>query len=129
MNFDGAAKGGQGAARGVLRDRNGDVLLVYAGQVGIGRNNVVEATALLWGLQLSRERNILELTIEGDSKLVIDLVKGEAKSGWRIRNIILDIKYILEEMRMVHLQHIYREGNQVVDVAAAMGFNVRAITC
>ena len=30
---------------------------------------------------------------------------------------------------MVHLQHIYREGNQVADAAAAMGFNVRAITC
>lgn len=30
---------------------------------------------------------------------------------------------------MVHLQHIYQEGNQVADVAAAMGFNVRAIMC
>ena len=87
----------------MLRDRNGDVLLVYAGHVGNGSNNMVEATTLLWGLQLSRERNILELTIEGDSKLVIDLVKGEAKSGWKIRNIILDIKHILEKMRMVHL--------------------------
>lgn len=78
-------------AGGVLRDMNGDVLLVYASQVGIGSNNVAEAMALLWGLQLSRERNILELTIEGDSKLVIDWVKGEAKLGWKIRNIILDI--------------------------------------
>ena len=114
---------------GVLRDRNGDVLWVYAGHVGNGSNNVAEATMLLWGLQLSRERNILELTIEGDSKLVIDMVRGEANLGWKIRNIILDIKHILEDMRMVHLQHIYREGNQVADAAAAMGFNVRAITC
>ena len=129
LNFDGAAKGGHGAAGGVLRDRNGDVLLVYAGKVGNGSNYVAEAMALLWGLQLSKERHILELTIEGDSKLVIDLVKGEARPGWKIRNIILDIKQILEEMRMVHLQHIYREGNQVADAAAAMGFNVMAITC
>ena len=64
---------------GVLRDKNGDVLLVYAGKVGNGSNNVAEAMALLWGLQLSKERQILELTIEGDSKLVIDLVKVEAR--------------------------------------------------
>ena len=122
-------KGGHGAAGGVLRDRNGDMLLVYAGKVGNGSNNVAEAMALLWGLQLSKERHILELTIEGDSKLVIDLVKGEARPGWKIRNIILDIKRILEEMRMVHLHHIYREGNQVADAAAAMVFNAMEITC
>ena len=86
---------------------NGDVLLVYVRKVGNGSNNEAEAMALLWSLQISRERQIMELTIEGNSKLVIDLVKGEARSGWKIRNIILDIKQILEEMRMVHLQHIY----------------------
>ena len=102
---------------------------VYVGQVGNGSNNVAEAMVLLWGLQLSKERQIIELTIEGDSKLVIDLVKGEARSGWKIRNIILDIKKILDEMRMAHLQHIYREGNQVADAATAMGFNAMAITC
>ena len=71
----------------------------------------------------------MELTIEGDSKLVIDLVKGEARSGWKIRNIILDIKQILNEMKIAHLQHIYWEGNQVADAVAAMGFNAMAITC
>ena len=30
---------------------------------------------------------------------------------------------------MVHLQHIYREGNQVADSAAAMGFKLREVTC
>ena len=116
-------------AGGVLRDRNGDVMLVYVSKVGNGSNNVAEAMALLWGLQLFRERQIKELTIEGDSKLVIDLVKGEARPGWNILNIILDIKQVLNEMKIAHLQHIYREGNQVVDAAAAMGFNAMAITC
>ena len=30
---------------------------------------------------------------------------------------------------MAHLQHIYREGNQVAGVVTAMGFNAMAITC
>ena len=42
-------------ARGVLQDKNGDVMLVYTGKVGIGSNNLVEAMELLWGLQLTRE--------------------------------------------------------------------------
>ena len=103
LNFDGAAKGGLGAAGGVLQDKNGDVLLVYVGKVGNGSNNVAEAMALLWGLQLSKERQTMEITIEGDSKLVIYLVNGEARSGWKIRNIILDIKQILNEIKMAHL--------------------------
>ena len=41
----------------------------------------------------------------------------------------MDIKKILEGMKSVHLQHIYREGNKVADVAAAMGFTSTAITC
>ena len=60
------------------------MLLVYAGHVGNGSNNVAEAMVLLWGLQLARERNILELTIEGDSKLVIDMVKGRQKQDGRL---------------------------------------------
>ena len=129
LNFDGATKGGLGVARGVLRDMNGDVLLVYASKVGNGSNNVAEAMALLWGLQLSRERQIMELTIEGDSKLVIDLVKGEARLEWKIQNIILHIKQVLNEIKISHLQHIYWEGNQVADAVAAMGFNAMEITC
>ncbi len=66
---------------GVLWDRNGDVLLVYIGRVGIGSNNLAEAMALLWGIRLAREMKIKELTIEGDSKLIIDLVKRVARPG------------------------------------------------
>ena len=46
LNFDGAARGGIGVVGGVLWDRNSDALLVYAGKVGNGRNNFVEAIAL-----------------------------------------------------------------------------------
>ena len=37
---------------GVLRNGNGDVLLAYSRKVGGGSNNLAEAMALLWGLQL-----------------------------------------------------------------------------
>lgn len=129
LNFDEATNGGIGATGGVLWDKNGDVMLVYARKVRDGRNNLAKAMALLWGLQLTREIQIKELTIEGDFKLIIDLVKGVARLGWNIRNTIMDIKQVLNRMENVHLQHIYKEGNKVVDGAATMGFNALAITC
>ena len=44
--------GGIGMAGGVLRNGNGDALLVYSGKVGGGSNNLAEAMALLWGLSV-----------------------------------------------------------------------------
>ena len=103
LNFDGATNGGIGAVGGGLQDKNGDVLLVYTGKVGIGSNNLAKAMALLWGLQLTREMKIKEITIEGDSKLIIDLVKGVSRREWNIRNIIMDIKKVLDGMESIHL--------------------------
>ena len=60
----------------MLRNGNGDALLVYSRNVGGGSNNLAEVMALLWGLQLISEMQIKEITIENDSKLIIDLAKG-----------------------------------------------------
>ena len=69
---------------GVLWDRNGDAMLVYVGKVGNGSNNLAKVMALLWGLQLIREMKMKQITIEGDSKLIIDLVKGASQPRWNI---------------------------------------------
>ena len=84
LNFDGATKGGIGVVGGVLWDGNGDVLLVYVGKVGNGSNNLAEAMALFWGLSLISEMQLKEITIEGDSKLIIDLVNGVSQPRWNI---------------------------------------------
>ena len=60
----------------MLRNGNGEALLVYSRRIGGGSNNMAEAMALLWGLQLINDMKIKEITIEGDSKLIIDMVKG-----------------------------------------------------
>ena len=66
---------------GVLRDANGEAFLVYFGRVGEGRNNKAKAMALLWGLQLITDMEIKEITIEGDSKIIIDMAKGVSQLG------------------------------------------------
>ena len=101
LNFDGATKAGVGAMGGVLRNGNGEALLVYSGRVGKGSNNKAEVMALLWGLQLIIDMQIKEINIDGDSKLIIDMAKGVSQPGWNIQNIIMDIRYFPSGMEKV----------------------------
>ena len=96
-------RGGVSVAGGALWDVNGEVLLVYARRVGEGSNNVAEAMELLWGLQLISKLRIKDITIEGDSKLIIDMASGVSKPGWGIQNIIRDVWHLLGGLEIVHL--------------------------
>lgn len=78
LNFDWAAHKGLVPVGGVLQDRKGDVLVAYLESLGQGTNNVVEVTALLWGLKIAVEIKVRRFSIEGDSKLIIDSVLGQA---------------------------------------------------
>ena len=71
-------------ASGVLRNGNGDALLVYTGKVRSGSNNLAEAMALFWGLNLINEMQLKEISIEGDSKLIIEMVNGVSQLRWNI---------------------------------------------
>ena len=48
--------------------------------------------ALLWGLQVIKDMQIKEIIIEGDSKIIIDTVKGIIQPSWAIQTIIADIR-------------------------------------
>lgn len=74
LNFDGVAHKGLAIVGGLLRDKKGDVLVAYSRILGQGTNNVVEATTLLWGLKIVVEMKVRRLSIEGDTKLIIDSV-------------------------------------------------------
>ena len=48
------------------------------------------------GLQVIKDIQIKEITIEGDSKLIIDMVKGISQPIWTIQTIITNIRKFLE---------------------------------
>ena len=65
-----------------------------------------------------------KLVIEGDSLLIIMVVKGARSENWKIKHIINEIHTILEGFHDVHVAHTYREGNGVVDDLANFGHSV-----
>jgi hypothetical protein len=87
LNFDGATKGNPGVAGagGVIRDSGGNIIRLYTGSMGNSTNNT-KFGALELGLEiLSRER-MTNTIVEGDSTLVINMVK-RLQNGTRVGKV------------------------------------------
>jgi ribonuclease HI len=76
LNFDGSAIARRITVGGVLHDNKGRLEVAYAGSCGMESNNEAEALALLWGMRIAKDRGTDRLEIEGDSLLIINVVKG-----------------------------------------------------
>jgi ribonuclease HI len=84
--------------------------------IGPGTNTKAELLGA-WALLLLASRlSILEIYIRGDSKIIIDWLKGMghlqvvALECWKDR-----IKEITKHFQKITYEHVYREGNTVAD--------------
>jgi len=77
--FDGCSKGNPGpsGAGAVIYDENNNEIAAILSFVGLKEtNNVAEYSGLLLGLNEAIKKNISTLLVKGDSKLVIEQLKG-----------------------------------------------------
>jgi ribonuclease HI len=131
LRFDGACKsnpGPGGAGYIIFDNRNGKIIL--RGRWYLGRyrtNNIAEYFGLIAALEHLRNNphiTIGHLEIEGDSKLVINQMKGV----YGVRNYWLRQKYYLakgllsrcnkRQFRSFNLKHIRRDSNALADKLA-----------
>lgn len=84
--------------------------------IGVGALNldgvtisVAEALALKEGLPFACRKDVKLLKVEGDSLLIINLVKGIWKSPWHPIPIIEDIKWLASKFLNIQWQHIFSE--------------------
>ena len=116
--FDGCSKGNPGkAGAGSVIYQNG--IELYSKTLFVGNNetnNVSEYNGLIIGLELAIFNGIKELSVKGDSLLVIKQMKGE----YKVKN--KNLKILFERAKQLSLQfdkitfeHIYRENNQRAD--------------
>lgn len=124
LRFDGASKGNPGPAGGgaVLFGLDGAPQWALGVPLGRATNNQAEYTGLLEGLKEASKRGIKDLLVEGDSKLVIEQLKG----GWKVRDagmkrLFDECKTVLKGFSYVVFTHIPREQNQEADHAANEG--------
>ena len=77
LNFDGASKQNSGIVGygGAVRNHTGAIHLIYHGNLGVNTNNNVELIALIQGLTLAGRYRLLPLVVEGDSEIIIRLIR------------------------------------------------------
>ncbi len=124
--FDGASKGNPGKAGcgALLKDSKGTTIWQIAYPIGIKTNNEAEYSAiilLLIKIQIGNYSNVL---ICGDSKLVVEQMKG----NWKVDSDKLKPFYkkamgLLSRLKDVYIKWVPREENSEADKLSNMALN------
>jgi ribonuclease HI len=87
VNFDGGSRGNPGPAAiaAVAIDGADTVLLERGETIGVATNNVAEYRALLLAVELVKELGASQAEFIGDSKLIVEQVKG----NWKVKDLNL----------------------------------------
>ena len=122
--FDGASKGnpGQAGGGGIIFEPFGKLHLSYAWVLGYTSNNQAEYLALWQGLNQARKLNIQNITIFGDSRLIVKALhtnKGpmDINLGQTYRKALL----LLTHFNTHKAYHVLRNLNNLADAEANRG--------
>jgi ribonuclease HI len=124
MSFDGASKGNQGLAGGggLIESPNVDIIIRYALGLGTETNNIAEAMALWQGIQQAKEQGIQELTIIGDSRLIIKAINCQTQTqSAKLNNLLRKIRLLLANFNFYEVFHVLRKLNAKANVEANKG--------
>ena len=123
--FDGCCKGnpGPGGAGAVLYNNEQEI---WSDCMFVGdkvTNNIAEYTGLLMGLQFAtKQSNIKNLIVKGDSQLVIKQMRGEYKvNSENIKNLYKKAKEYEKMFESVQYLHVYRKDNKRADELSNKG--------
>jgi ribonuclease HI len=123
--FDGCSKGNPGpaGAGAVIYDENNNEIWADSSFVGIKEtNNVAEYSGLLLGLNEAIKRNITKLLVKGDSKLVIEQLKGSYKvKSPRLLPFFEKAKNLCKNFKSIKFEHVYRTDNKRADELSNKG--------
>jgi ribonuclease HI len=116
-NFDGASRGnpGEAGAGALLRDPEGRRIWEVARPLGRRTNNEAEYAALILLLEEAERRGIGELEIRGDSRLVVEQVRGRWKISAPHLRPLAERARALMAGRAVRLLWVPREENREAD--------------
>jgi len=123
LYFDGCCKNnpGSGGAGAVLYYK-GEEIWGASKFVGIrSTNNTAEYGGLILGLQEAIVREISDLTVRGDSQLVIKQMRGEYKvKSDKLLELHHSAKTLTDCFKNITFEHVYRHENKRADELSNM---------
>jgi ribonuclease HI len=117
MNFDGASKGNPGlSGAGMVIYKNEEEIWSSHKFIGCKTNNQAEYSALIFGLEGALKLGIKNLSVLGDSLLVINQVNGlyKVKSDF-ILPLHKEVLVLKSKFDFIEFNHVYRDNNKRAD--------------
>lgn len=123
LQFDGASRGNPGPSScgfvifELIPNSNEKKIFFYSGEyLDIATNNQAEYMGLYFGLKYCFEKKLKNISIEGDSNLVINQIKNV----WKVKNEILfeifnQVKKLMYHLNIISIKHILRDKNKIAD--------------
>ena len=127
--FDGGARSNPGpAGYGVyIVDDQGTVLAELHGALGIATNNIAEYRALITALQWAVDHDVTELTVKGDSLLIIEQMRGNYKvKNEGLRPLYHQARMLVMQIGNVRFEHVRRDLNVEADRLSNVGMDANA---
>ncbi len=118
VNVDGGSRGNPGPAAiaAVVTDPSGNDLAEAAETIGEATNNVAEYRALLLGIELAKQLTADEVEFVGDSKLIVEQVKGNWKVKQdHLRPLHIKVRDALRDLPSWSIRHVKRGENERAD--------------
>ena len=79
----------------IVRNDKGKIIGFTVKRLADGSNNVVEVEATMIVVSIGKKLDVMNLHLEGDSKLVVDAIVKRATKAWFFQNQIQIIKETL----------------------------------
>lgn len=124
--FDGGARSNPGpAGYGVyIVDDSGTVLAELSGSLGNTTNNIAEYNGLIAALQWAADRNMTQLSIKGDSLLIIEQMRGNYKvKNEGLKPLHMKARMLVMQIGNVTFEHVRRENNKEADRLSNVGMD------
>ena len=121
MLFYGDSKGNPGKAGGGggLFDPGGNLILKFSWGLGMETNNVAEALALWQGLNQASHQGITDLTVVGDSRLIIQaVITRNLLPSCHLKQVMKHILALLPKFSDIGFYHVLRAHNEIADQSA-----------
>ena len=122
---DGASRSNPGdASIGVSILFDGKEVHAISKKIGIATNNEAEYQALIDGLNYCIDNSIKEIKVFLDSNLVVEQVNENFKvKAANLKVLNSKVKELIEEFKLIKINHVYREDNKRADQLANMALD------
>jgi ribonuclease HI len=124
--FDGGSRSNPGpAGYGVyIVDDQGNAMAELFEGLGIATNNVAEYRGLIAALQWAADHDVTEITVKGDSLLIIQQMRGNYKVKHEgLKPLYHQARMLVMQIGNVKFEHVPREKNTEADRLSNLGMD------